>query len=105
MIRYGLDRVTELKFAAFQPKVERRDRQWVDIVLRVELQEGTDELPADLIDLTALVICTHHGQIAQIVPQDEECDCEYQFTAEEKAQIASYIESPDMQARIRQAAG
>ncbi|WP_020616280.1 hypothetical protein [Paenibacillus daejeonensis] len=105
MIKYGADRVTELKFAAFYPKLERRDDQWVDIVLSFDLQAESDERPADLIDLTALIICTHGGQVAQIIPQDEGCDCEYQFTTEEKAQIAAFIEEQDMQSRIHQVAG
>lgn len=104
MIKYGLDRVTELEFAAFYPKLERRDGQWIDIVLRFDLQPASDERPADLIDLTALVICTHAGQIAQMIPQDEDCDCEYQFTAEEKAQITSYIEGVELQSLIHKVA-
>ncbi len=99
MIKYGLDRVTELKFTSFQPFMERRNEQLVDIVLRFTLSKDS-EGPADLIDFTALVICTVSGQIAQIVPQDEDCDCEYQFTVSEKEQIAAYIERADVQAEI-----
>lgn len=105
MIKYGSEQVSHLRFASFDARLERRNEQWIDVVLRFELAVGSDETPADLIDLTALVICTHQGQIAQIVPQDEEIDCEYQFTSDEKAQIVAYIESPTMQSRIRQTAG
>jgi hypothetical protein len=99
MIKYGLDKVTELKFQGFQAAIEQRDGQWVDIELRFQLAEATPA-PDDLIDLTGLVICTHEGQIAQIVPQDEGIDCEYQFTVGEKEQIRAYIESAAIQNRI-----
>ncbi|WP_424768902.1 hypothetical protein [Paenibacillus sp. sgz302251] len=100
MIKYGLDRITELKFQSFQPVIERRDDQWVDIVLRFELSPAA-EAPSDLIDFTALVICTLDGAIAQMIPQDEGCDCEYQFTVGEKEQITAIIMQPDIQAEIQ----
>lgn len=99
MIKYGLDTVTELRFDSIQATMERRDNQWVDIVLRFEVSEETP-VPADLIDFSGLAICTLGGAIAQIVPQDEDIDCEYQFTAFEKEQIRSYIESDEIQQRI-----
>jgi hypothetical protein len=99
MIKYGVDRITELKFASFQAYIERRNEQLVDIVLRLTLTPDS-EAPDDLIDFTALVICTVGGQIAQIIPQDEDCDCEYQFTASEKEQIAAYVQGAEIQAEI-----
>ncbi|UVI27652.1 hypothetical protein [Paenibacillus spongiae] len=99
MIQYGSDRVYELKFNAYYPKLERRNDQWVDIDLKLVLSPDTPA-PAETTDLTALVICTVHGVIAQIVPLDEGCDCEFQFTADEKAQITAYIESPMIQTAI-----
>ncbi|WP_051236502.1 hypothetical protein [Paenibacillus pinihumi] len=102
MIKYGSDRVTHLEFASFTPRLERRDNQWIDVGLRFELKRTcAEEAPQDLIDLTILVICTHGGQIAQIIPLDEGCDCEYQFTAGEKEQITAYIQSDAMQEHIR----
>lgn len=100
MIKYGLDRITELSFRSFRPAIERRDEQWVDIILRFELAPES-EMPDDLIDLTALVICTADGTIAQIVPHDEGCDCEYQFTAGEKEQITAFIMQPHIQSEIQ----
>lgn len=100
MIKYGSDRITELKFKDFYPRIERRDHQWVDIVLRPELSEQTT-LPDDLIDFTALVICTTNGTVVQILPQDEDCDCEYQFTFSEKEQIRAFVERDDIQAAIQ----
>lgn len=100
MIKYGLDRITELKFRSFQPVIERRDEQWVDITLRFKLAPETDA-PDDLIDFTALVICTVDGTIVQMVPHDEGCDCEYQFTAGEKEQIAAFIMQPHIQSAIQ----
>ncbi|RAP78243.1 hypothetical protein [Paenibacillus montanisoli] len=99
MIQYGSDTITQLKFLAFYPRMERRDDQWIDIELRAEVSHETP-IPSGLIDLTILVICTHSGAIAQIIPLDEGCDCEFQFTSDEKEQIASYIESDEIQAEI-----
>jgi hypothetical protein len=99
MIKYGLDRVTELRFESITAAMERRDNQWVDIFLRFEVT-GETPVPADLIDFSGLVICTLGGAIAQIVPQDEDIDCEYQFTAFEKEQIRTFIESAEIQQRI-----
>lgn len=95
MIKYGSEKITELRFKTFYASMERRNEQLVDIELRFDLAEDTPA-PDDLIDFTALVICTVHGTIAQIVPQDIGCDCEYQFTASEKEQIAAYIEREDV---------
>ncbi|WP_419873578.1 hypothetical protein [Candidatus Pristimantibacillus sp. PTI5] len=100
MIKYGLDRITELKFRSFQPIIEQRDEQWVDIALRFEIEPET-EVPEDLIDFSALVICTIDGTIAQIVPHDEGCDCEYQFTVSEKEQITAFIMQPAVQEAIQ----
>ena len=99
MIKYGSDHITELKFTSFAPYMERRDFQWVDIVLRFDLDERTPA-PDDLIDLTALIICATDGTIVQMIPQDEDCDCEYQFTFSEKEQIRLFIEREDIQSRI-----
>lgn len=99
MIKYGLDRVTELQFQSINAEVERRDHQWIDITLRFEVSEETP-IPEDLIDFSGLVICTLGGAIAQIVPQDEDVDCEYQFTTFEKEQIRAFIESEEIQQRI-----
>ncbi|WP_201003299.1 hypothetical protein [Paenibacillus glycanilyticus] len=99
MIKYGLDKVTELRFKSMTAAIERRDNQWVDIVLRFDVTEETP-VPDDLIDFSGLVICTLGGAIAQMVPQDEDIDCEYQFTAFEKEQIKAFIESEEIQRRI-----
>ena len=94
---------TELKFIGFDAVIERRDGQWVDVELRLKTDEATP-LPADLIDLTALVVCTHAGYPIQIEALDEGCDCEYQFTVFEKEQIERYIRNDEVQARIAEAA-
>lgn len=91
MLKYGSPDTTELKFKRFVAEVEPRDEQWIDIVLRFELEEE-NAIPLDVTDLTALVICTRGGEIFQMVPQDEGCDCEYQFTPGEKEQIRDYVE-------------
>ncbi|MCM3629947.1 hypothetical protein M3194_21670 [Paenibacillus glycanilyticus] len=99
MIKYGLEKVTELRFESITAEMERRDNQWVDIVLRFEVAEDTP-VPPDLIDFSGLVICTLGGAIGQIVPQDEDIDCEYQFTTFEKEQIRSFIERDEIKQRI-----
>lgn len=99
MIKYGLDTVTELQFLDFEPRIEQRDTQWVDIVLRPVLAESTP-VPDDMIDFSIWVICTLDGTIVQMVPQDEDCDCEYNFTIGEKEQIQAYVEQEKIQKAI-----
>lgn len=99
MIRYGDERHQELRFTGYRALVERRDGQWVDVELHLETDDATP-LPDDLIDLTALVVCTHAGHPIQTIALDEGCDCEYQFTAFEKEQIERYVRSEELQARI-----
>lgn len=103
MFRYGEDMPKELKFTGFEASVDRRDAQWIDaeLVLRVD---ASTPLPDDVIDLTALVVCTHAGHPIQIEALDEGIDCEYQFTIFEKEQIERYIRSDEVQARIAEAA-
>lgn len=91
MIQYGSVEVKELKFEQLKSTIELRDDQWVDVEIRFELNKSS-ELPEDITDLTALLICTYAGGIAQIVPQDEGRDCEYQFTESEKEQLRTYYE-------------
>ncbi|MFD0713485.1 hypothetical protein [Paenibacillus sp. GCM10027626] len=99
MIQYGSDRVLELKFAQFKPRLERRNSHWIEIELKFELSPATPA-PPELTDLSALVICTSEGIIAQIVPLDEGCDCEFQFTADEKEQMRAFIQSEAIQQAI-----
>lgn len=103
MIRYGDETWTELKFTKFLYQVERRDSQWVDVTLRVEVSEHTP-LPGDLIDFTIMAICTHKGDPIQLVTLDEGCDCEYQLTAGEKEQIITFIQSDEVRNAIIEAA-
>ncbi|MFF2887426.1 hypothetical protein [Paenibacillus sp. NPDC057967] len=99
MIKYGSDQITELRFTRFDASMERRDDQWVDIVLRPTVDEGTP-VPDDLIQFTLYVICTLDGTIVQMVPQDEDCDCEYQLTFSEKEQVSAYMTQPAIQEAI-----
>lgn len=102
MIKYGDDRITELKFVSFEPRVERRNEHWIDVYLNFETDPSTLP-PSDLIELTALVVCTTAGAPIEIEPLDEGCDCEYQFTFSEKEQIKSFILSERVQQEIAQA--
>ncbi|REK77099.1 hypothetical protein [Paenibacillus paeoniae] len=99
MIKYGSDHITELRFTSFDATIERRDDQWVDIVLRPTLDEGTP-VPDDLIQFTLYVICTLDGTIVQMIPQDDDCDCEYQLTFSEKEQVRAYMMQPAIQETI-----
>lgn len=102
MIKYGLDIIEELKFLDYKYQIEKRDMQWVDVTLVPILKENC-LLPEELIDFSILVICSHHGIIAQMVPQDVGCDSEYQLTFSEKEQVRSYIESDMSQLLIAEA--
>lgn len=92
MIQYGSPEAKDLTFNRLRARAERReDGQWIDVEVRFDLAEGT--LPDGIEELTALIICTARGDIVQIVPQDEGRDCEFQFTDNEKAQLAAYYEA------------
>jgi len=103
MIRYGDELWTELKFAGFHYEAERRDDQWVDVMLKVETSDETP-LPLDLIDFTIMAICTHEGHPIQLVTLDEGCDCEYQLTEWEKVQVNEFIRSEEVREAIIRAA-
>ncbi|WP_168122642.1 hypothetical protein [Paenibacillus sp. HB172176] len=100
MIKYGLDHYAELQFISFEGTLEQRDHQWIDIFLQPKLSESTP-VPDDIIAFSILVICTHDGTVVQMIPQDEDCDCEYGFTADEKAQITAFVNSVEIQAAIQ----
>lgn len=93
MIKYGLDQIDELIFTSFHVLIERRDDQWIDVTLTPQLSSSSAPIPDDLTEFSILVICNHVGAIAQMVPQDIGCDCEYQLTFSEKEQVRSFIES------------
>jgi hypothetical protein len=80
MIKYGKTDISDLKFVRFIPTVERRDDMLLDIWLRFELDSSTP-LPDDITDLSAWVIATHEGKIVDMIPQDEDTDCEYRHTS------------------------
>jgi len=103
VIRYGDESWTELKFNSFQYEAERRDDQWVDVMIQVETMADTP-LPHDLIEFTIMAICTHQGHPIQLVTLDEGCDCEYQLTEWEKEQINEFIRSEEVRAAIIAAA-
>lgn len=103
MIRYSNEQWDELKFKSFQYEVEKRDHQWVDVILAVETEEGTP-LPLELNDFKIMAICTHQGHPLQLVTLDEDCDSEYQLTEWEKDQINEFIRSEPVQQAIINAA-
>lgn len=89
MMKYGAEHV-EHRFTLSFIESEVRG-QWRDIYLRMHLAAG-ETFPEDLIDPTILVICNLEGVIVQIVLHDEGCDCEFQFTYAEKAQIENFVQ-------------
>ncbi|MFB9330420.1 hypothetical protein ACFFSY_31145 [Paenibacillus aurantiacus] len=99
MIQYDSDDIREMRMTGLYPTIERRDEQWIDIELRIDVEDES-QVHQSITELTALVICTHSGVIAQIVPQDAGCDCDFQFTAGEKEQIRNYVLSSEIQAKI-----
>lgn len=103
MIQFGSLNYAELKFEQIKATIELRDAQWIDVSLRFKLKQGS-VLPADMTELSALIICTYSGAVAQIVPQDEERDCEFQFTDEEKEQLLAFYErnvKQELQSQLR----
>jgi hypothetical protein len=99
MIRYGDEQWAELKFTNFQYKAEKRDEQWVDVMIKVKTSDATP-LPLDLIDFAIMAICTHEGHPIQLVTLDEDCDSEYQLTEWEKDQINEFIRSDEVRKAI-----
>ncbi|SDN76325.1 hypothetical protein SAMN04487897_104330 [Paenibacillus sp. yr247] len=89
MMKYG-DEHVEHRFTLSFTESEIRG-QWRDIFLGIHKEAG-EEFPEDLIDPSILVICNLEGEIVQIVLHDEGCDCEFQFTFSEKAQIENYVQ-------------
>jgi hypothetical protein len=89
MIKYGDTHVQSIRFAGFAADIERKP-QWVEVRLSLQLPPGT-QLPDDLTEPSALVIAAYDGKIIEYAVLDEGCDSEYQFTDEEKAQIAEYV--------------
>lgn len=100
MIKYGATDYADVKFCRFYPHVEIRDEQWIDIVLKFDLEEGTT-IPEDWPDPSILVVCNHRGGIAHIVPQEEGCDSEYQFSEMEKEQIRRYVIDHEIYKRVK----
>ncbi|NEW06557.1 hypothetical protein GK047_11090 [Paenibacillus sp. SYP-B3998] len=89
MMKYGAEHV-EHRFTLSYKESEPRG-QWQDIYLAIQMESG-QSLPEDLLDPSVLVITNKAGEIVQIVLQDEGCDCEFQFTLSEKAQVESFVE-------------
>ncbi|MFC4597919.1 hypothetical protein [Cohnella hongkongensis] len=103
MIRYGDELWTELRFTGFQYQAERRDGQWVDVVLRPETA-GETPLPKELADFAIIAVCTHDGHPIQLITQDGGCDCEYQLTEAEQEQINAFIRTDEVRRAIVEAA-
>lgn len=103
MIRYSDESWAELKFTNIRFEVEKRDQQWIDVILRMETLEETP-LPMDVIDFSITAICTHQGHPIQLVTMEEGCDSEYQLTAGEKEQINAFIRSQEVTKAILLAA-
>ncbi|ALS22435.1 hypothetical protein [Paenibacillus naphthalenovorans] len=91
MIAYGGTELKELRFERMEARIEPRDEQWIDVEVRFRLADGSVP-PEGFEELSALLICTHDGEIFDIVPQDEGRDCEFRFTESEKQQLRSFYE-------------
>ncbi|MDR6882357.1 hypothetical protein [Bacillus sp. 3255] len=89
MMKYG-DEHAEHRFTLSFAERESRG-QWLDIFLDIH-KEADEMFPEDLVDPSVLVICNSQGDIVQIVLHDEGCDCEFQFTYAEKAQIEKFVQ-------------
>ncbi|CAM3491272.1 hypothetical protein [Marinicrinis lubricantis] len=98
MIQYGSSKVNELVIENLIPSVDFRNEHFVDIRCKLTLKTGP--IPKGTTELSALVICMRDGTIIEIVPQDEDCDCEFQFTLNEKEQIRRLIHEHPVFRRI-----
>jgi hypothetical protein len=103
MIRYADESWSELRFTSYETSAERRDEQWVDVMLLPAVDADTP-LPEDVIDFSILAVCTHRGDPMQFVTLEEGCDSEYQLTENEKEQLEAWIRSESTQRLIREAA-
>ncbi|MGF7030664.1 hypothetical protein J2T17_001569 [Paenibacillus mucilaginosus] len=103
MLIYGSTDIHELRFEELTARVERRDEQWIDVDVGFRVA-GPDAVPEDITELGALLVVTNRGDIAEIAPQDEGRDCEYQFTESEKAQLREFYER-EVRPQVLQAAG
>lgn len=89
MLRYGDTDVQELRFSSLRATIEPRDPQWIDVFVSFEVEARPPGVPKAL---GALIICTSRGDIAEMAPQDDGLDCEYQFTPLEKEQLRAFYE-------------
>ncbi|RTE05816.1 hypothetical protein [Paenibacillus whitsoniae] len=88
MMKYGAEHEEHQFDLKFREAEERG--QWRDLYLDLTFKAGQAQ-PEDLEDPSVLVICNQHGDIVQIVLHDGGCDCEFQFTPMEKAQIEDFV--------------
>lgn len=65
MIQFGSLDYAELRFHQMRATVEIRDKQWIDVELHLELEEGM-VLPDDFTELTALIFCTYAGKLRKL---------------------------------------
>ncbi|WP_426453966.1 hypothetical protein ACP26L_16035 [Paenibacillus sp. S-38] len=104
MLIYGSTDIHELRFEELRARVESRDEQWIDVEVEFRVA-GPDAVPEGITELGALLVVTSRGDIAEIAPQDEGRDCEYQFTESEKAQLREFYEREVRQQVLQAAAG
>ncbi|WP_147423819.1 hypothetical protein [Cohnella endophytica] len=103
MIRYGDEQWNELKFTGFRYEAEKRDAQWIDLLMQPELADNTP-VPPDLIEFSIMAVCTHEGHPIQFVTLDEGIDCEYQLTEWEQDQLRAFIRTEEVSKAILAAA-
>ncbi|MCZ8521547.1 MULTISPECIES: hypothetical protein [Paenibacillus] len=104
MLIYGSTDIHELRFEEFTARAERRDEQWIDVEVEFKVA-GPSAVPDGISRLGALLVCTARGDIAEIAPQDEGRDCEFQFTESEKSQLREYYEREVRALVLQEAAG
>ncbi|MFD2673128.1 hypothetical protein [Marinicrinis sediminis] len=98
MIAYGAEEMKDMRIDAIRPNWEIRNDYYVDITCTLWVKDEEEHLYE--YDYTALVICTHEGQILDMTPQFDGMDCELQFTPFEKDRIKQLLlADPDIQNR------
>ncbi|RKN86722.1 hypothetical protein [Paenibacillus ginsengarvi] len=98
MYKFDAGRMFEGRLQPYSPVVERRD-PFIDIYMKLTI--AGVELPDDLNEPGALVICRNNGEPIDYVVLDEGCDCEYRFTELEKDQLRTYIAAERLHSKAK----
>ncbi|MNH98336.1 hypothetical protein D3C73_510550 [compost metagenome] len=89
MMKYGEETPVEHRFGLIRKEIEQRS-PWIDVFVEL-VPEDMEAFPEELNDPGILVISNLHGELVQIVLQNEGCDSEYHLTYTEKEQVEQFF--------------